>query len=117
MIPGSVYISISIYQPNYLHLYIYILIFVFASVDWGDWCINFSVTKQLLCIEILHYFYLCHFSHDSSRNLKELKLKVNKRCMDLKAREQFQEPKTLGKKKMYVKNKDLKEATYKGLLG
>ena len=44
-------------------------------------------------------------------------MKVNKRCMDLKAREQFQEPKTLGKKKMYVKNKDLKEATYKGLLG
>lgn len=38
--------------------------------------------------------------------------------MDLKAREQFQKPKSLGKKKkMRVKNKNLKEATYKGLLG
>lgn len=36
--------------------------------------------------------------------------------MELKAREQFQKPKSLGKK-MLVKNKDLKEAAYKDLRG
>lgn len=34
--------------------------------------------------------------------------------MDLKAKEQFQKSKSSGKKKkIHVKNKDLKEATYK----
>ena len=52
----------------------------------------------------------------SSRHLKELKLKVNDRCMDLKAGEQLLKPKSLGKN-MHVKNKDLKEVTHKDLLG
>ena len=36
--------------------------------------------------------------------------------MELKAREQFQKPKSLGKN-MHVKNKDLKEAAYKDFRG
>ena len=43
-----------VYTNQIIYICMYILIFVFASVDWGDWCINFSVTKQLLCIEILY---------------------------------------------------------------